>query len=831
MTCDRTIARVSVALSPLDSGRKVVEIPGDEHTVGQLLDATGLERSGLYATVNGRAVPVELVDQTIVPASSIVVVSRRPGGPAVAAFFVAVGEVIATGAVALGASELVATLVAYVLTTAIFVGAQIALTRLLAPSAPDISGSPPGVRRSIAGSRNGVAPYAPVPQVLGRHRLYPPLAAAGYTTVEDGKLIQYALFTFGHGQLALSDLKIGDEPLFKSSTTLVYTGQMTSDADPFNIGGKPAVTLELRAGTNSDAAITLFATDIQEQVVATILRDKTGRTEGTRSGPNVRRTTCDRATNITVIVGCPGGLVRINDKGNLENQRSRVEIRYRLVGATTWTSVTTITMKEKTRSSVYSSRSWAVTEGTYEVECNWLTDRNDGDLGIIDETHWVSMLVTRAGSPVRQTGLCLVAARFKITGERSSLVDQFNGVAQTICPDYDSDTSTWITRATSNPASLYRLILQGGANKRPATDAQINLTKLAAWHGECETNGFEFNHVTQGSTTVQNMLRHVCAAGRATPGIQDGKFSVVREVDTATVAPTFHIGPHNSRGFRSIVRYPTIPNALKVQFVDPESGYLDTERIVPDDGYTEATASTFDRLELVGITDADQAYKLGRYRLADLRLRPAEYEVEMGFEHLDMVRGDWGYVTHDVPLLGLARGRVVSVTMSGADCTGVVVNQECPMAAATYGIRFRKSDGTTLRRDVTTVAGNQTTLTFATPITSGNPMPAAGDWFAFGVSGSETAKMIVKEIHPGDDLNARVVLVDAAPGVLTADTTTIPKYDPQISIMPGPQAKSTQLSKPKVLSVTSTNTRDGPSRSASATGGLRIALGASGAAT
>ena len=156
-------------------------------------------------------------------------------------------------------------------------------------------------------------------------------------------------------------------------------------------------------------------------------------------------------------------------------------------------------------------------------------------------------------------------------------------------------------------------------------------------------------------------------------------------------------------------------------------------------------------------------------------------------------------------------GRVVSVTMSGADCAGVVLDQECAMAAG-RGIRFRKSDGSTIVKALATDSGNQTALTFSTVIASGDPMPVAGDLALFGVSGSESIDCIVKEIEPLDELGARVVLVDAAPGILTADTGTIPAYTPQITLRPGLQAATKPLSKPRLLSVSSTDARGNEGR-------------------
>lgn len=805
--------------APVVSMRRMVQEPAGDWTLDDVAQATGLAPDGLMFSVDGQVVERPLWSSVVPLPGQSVIVSVRPAG-----IEAAIISYTAASLTAIGVGTTIAATIGIVVATiaagAALYGVSMLASSLLAPSAPDAPSSDPGVRRTISGSSNAFSPYATVPQVLGKHRVYPPLAARSYTAVEDGRLYQYALFTFGHGPLTLEDIKIGERPLFTAGTTIVYTGQMSANVAAISGPNGGAIKLELRQGGTSDAAITLFAADVQEQVIAAPLIKLKGA---------IARTTIDRATNITVIVGCPSGLVWINDAGNLRETPVRIGVRYRLVvppgQLSTWTNLTDIVLRGKSRDSVYASRTWSVTEGTYEVECKRETD-DATNLGVIDESQWLTMLVSRSGTPVKQTGLCLVAARIKISGEFSGLVDQFNAVATTVCPDWNPGTSAWVTRATRNPASIYRHVLQGNANKRAVADSKINLTALAAWHVQNTTNGFEFNSVTQGRSTVLNMLRQVASAGRAAPAIQDGLFTVVTE-NTLAGSPVQHFSPRNVRSMHEQRTYMTLPHALKVQFVDPDSGYLDTERIVPDDGYTTTTATTFERLDLAGITLSSQAYKLGRYHLAVLRLRPSEYVIETDFEHLDCVRGDLVRLNHDVILVGLTAGRVVSVTMSGADCAGVVLDQECAMAAG-RGVRFRKSDGSTIVKPLATASGNQTTLTFSTVIASGDPMPVAGDLALFGVSGSESQTCIVKEIAPTTDLDAIVTLVDAVAGILTADTASIPKYDPQITLPPGMQAATKPLEKPRVVTVTSADARGEEGRGPVTSRGIKWSVQPSG---
>ncbi len=795
---------------PIEEMRRFVREPAGEWTVADVVDATGIAPEACFVSLDGRPVAPEDWASTRPMSGQSLIVAHRPGG---------VGFVWAVAGAAKGWAAVAAYAVAVAYTIAVSYGLT-ALTRALTPvESHDVDAVAGGGRRTISGSRNAFEAYGTVPQVLGKHRLFPPLAARSYTIEEDGALYQYSLFTFGYGPLVLSDLKIADEPLFRESTTISYLATMESDSDRFvGENGNPVVELQLRAGTPTDAAITLFAADVQEMIIGHRLRESRGW---------FRQRTLERATRITVIIGCPNGLIWRTDTGKTKERTVRISVRYRAVGATSWTHLTRIQMTAKTLSTVFASRSWNVSEGSYEVECQRETEEGLA-AGISDRTDWMTMLVQRAGEPVLEPELCLVAMRAKITGQFENVIDQFNAVAQTYAPAWNG--STWANAATSDPAALFRHVLQGNANKRPLADAGINLTALAAWSEECSTEGFEFNFVTQGRSTVPDVLRQITTAGRASVAVQDGLLSVVRENDLSG-APVQHLTPRNVRSFRSERSYISIPHALRVQFVDPDSGYLDTERIVYDDGYSKSNATVFERLDLAGITSSDQAWKLGRTHLAQLRLRPEAFIYEMDHEWMDLRRGDWCKTAHDVILVGLAQGRVVSVTQNGGgDATAVTLDQQCPMAAASYAVRFRKSDGSSVYAAVTTVAGNQTTLTFTTPIDSADPQPVAGDLFLFGEAGVESIDVIVKDLAPGQWPNAAITCMDAAPAVLTAADGTIPRYDPQITIPPviNPNlivpANQAPRRSARIAAITSSDVRDIDGRGPIIRRGLRVRL-------
>jgi hypothetical protein len=87
----------------------------------------------------------------------------------------------------------------------------------------------------------------------------------------------------------------------------------------------------------------------------------------------------------------------------------------------------------------------------------------------------------------------------------------------------------------------------------------------------------------------------------------------------------------------------------------------------------------------------------------------------------------------------------------------------------------RTSDNGSLLVAVNTVVGEQSTLTFTTPIPIAD-VPAVDDLVLFGETNEESVRLIVKSVNRGPDLSAKLTLVDEAPAVHTSYTGSIPTF-------------------------------------------------------
>lgn len=444
-------------------------------------------------------------------------------------------------------------------------------------------------------------------------------------------------------------------------------------------------------------------------------------------------------------------------------------------GALTYTALQ-VTAKQTT--TLRRAVSFKVPKGQYDVRVRRLTV-DAIDENIFDECMWTALRTVRSTQPVRMQGLAMTALRIKATDQLNGVIERFNGVVHSLLPDWTG--AEWVVQPTSNPAALYRHVLQGVGNDRPLPDSRIDLTRLQEWHDRCRLSGRAYDAVIDYDTSVREVLQDVAALGRASPAIIDGRWSVVE--DMPQDVPVQHFTPRNTVHFEAQKTFDEQPQALRVRFINRDKGWAADERLVFADGFNESTASRYETLELAGVTSADQAWKHGRYHLATAQLRPELYQFTTDIEHLVCTRGDMIRLTHDVPMFGLASARISALGFNGSgDIDSIVLDNDITQEAGkSYCLRCRSIDGSSIVLTLVTEAGQGRTVTLATPLLAGDSLQV-GDLAMFGESGQESVALVVKSIVPQGDLSARLSCVDAAPEIHLADSGLIPAFKSNISL-------------------------------------------------
>jgi hypothetical protein len=623
-------------------------------------------------------------------------------------------------------------------------------TRPASLSAPQIQSYRDSPTYSIAGAQNEARPFAPVPVILGRHKVTPPLGAKPYTEIAGNDEYLRMLFIWGIGPLKIENIKIGDTP----------------------IGDYEDVDIETREGREDDDPITLIASQVLQDSIGVTLTNAIGW---------VQRTSKTNADELSVDISFPRGLVEYTTSGGRASYSVVVQVDYRLVGTTEWTCQGFFNVTDKFVGNLRKSMRWQVARGQYEVRLLRTTGDTDNDR-IIDDVMWSVLRTFRNDHPVKApVPLAMTAIRIRGSEQLQGVISDLNGTVTSYAPVWDGE-SWGGEAATQNPAALKRLALTGPGNARPRTAAQIDDDALGAFYDFCEANGYKFNMVRDFAASVWDTCADICSAARGAVNITDGRWGVI--MDTADKPAVQHFTPRNSWGFSGNIDFVDAPHAWRVRFVDEDNAFNPDERIVYDDGYDENNATKFEGIDFPGITNRDLVWKFGRYHIAQARLRPQSYIFNADFEHLVCQRGDLILVSHDVPLWGSGSGRVKELVGDEEKTTGVVLDERVVMEAGKlYACRFRREDKSSFVASIVTQAGETDTLTFqaAVPVAQG---PKVGDLAMFGEAERETAKLLVKAVRPGEDLTAQIECVDYAPAIYEADQGEIPAFNPNVTQPP-----------------------------------------------
>lgn len=375
------------------------------------------------------------------------------------------------------------------------------------------------------------------------------------------------------------------------------------------------------------------------------------------------------------------------------------------------------------------------------------------------------------------------ALRITATNQINGNVDAINALVTSICPDWDSSSSSWITRTTNNPASLMRYVLQHPANAQRILDSEIStkidLAQLQYWHAYCIGKGFTYNNVLSNARSILDVLRDICAAGRASPSLVDGKWIVI--IDEAKTTVVQHFSTHNSWGFQGSKPLVKIPDAFKVVYLNETANYVQDEMYVYNKGFTSANAQLFEELQLPGVTNGQAAFKHARWHLAQLLLRPETYTLNTDLEYLVCNRGDLVRVQHDVPQWGIGTARIKTYVNS----TTLTLDNDIPLTAgSTYTIRIRTAAGVSVTRTLGTIVTsgytNQITVTTALSTIEG----AEDNLVMIGLSNTESQQCLVLSVEPSTNGTARLTLVDYNDAMYNIDSSVdypIPNFTTNIT--------------------------------------------------
>lgn len=765
-------ALIPVIAAPLldpSSGRVDIQLP-EGLTIAEIvaialpgLGASQLDRTRVVlVSEKGRAVVSSELWAQVRPKPGVQVVIRVvPGKNAVRSVLRIIVAIAAVAigfyfAGALGFTGIAGSLVASAVGMGVTALGNLLINALVPPPKPknaqqqarDSERSP---TYTISGWQNRLEPNGVLPDVLGKVRYAPPFAAGSYTEIVGDVQYVRALFTFGYGgpfglSIPTGSMRIGETAL--------------GDYDEFSV--------ETREGVVGDAPLTLYNRQVVEEQIGVELvrplpRDDAGRVIKDQPGkltPVIRYGGPD-ATGGSIILGFPGGLGTVNDQGEERNVTVWFRIRYRKEGwpSDLWWYENQIAITASKFEAFYRQYSWTYPErGRYAVEVIRLTDEHVS-ARTQSRSSWLALQTIRPEYPlVPAAPLALVALRVKATYQLNGALETFNALPSRRCLDWDAASNNWVVRETSNPASLFRAVLQGPANPKPVPDSSVDFAGLQAWHAYCTAKGLKYDRVLDDDRTFFETLTEIAAAGRATPRHDGRKWSVV--VDRPQSRVIDHISPRNSAQIRVTRGYFNPPDGFRVSFLDASNDYKPAERIIPWPGHSGEIKLT-EALEMPGKTDPAEIYVEARRRMHEALYRPDTYTAIQDGTARVATRGDLVMASFDVLERLSVAARVKSVSGRLVELDEAVTME----AGGSYALRFRVfsgpgdviGDSIVLR--VNTVPGTYR----AVVIGETGGVPVEGQIVHFGPVSTESRPLIITGVEAGRNESSVFRLVDAAP--------------------------------------------------------------------
>jgi hypothetical protein len=605
---------------------------------------------------------------------------------------------------------------------------------------------------SISGWNNRARPDDPIPMVFGRHRMAPPFAATSYSEIVGDNQYIRALFCFGYGPLKIEELRLGET----------------------SINEYDEVEAEIREGRATDTSVSLYPRQVLEDAIGAELTrprpvDDAGDIISGASieTPVVRHTAADTQT-VSAIIGFPSGLFAVNDKGALTNRSVSIRIRQRPEGDSTWSDVVTLDLVARNRVSFFRQYNWDLpSRGKYEIEVTRMTD-DTSSTQVSDGVTLAALQSIRPEYPLNiDKPMALVAMRIKATHQLNGALDDFNAIVQRYADAWNG--TDWVETLSRNPATAYVEALRGPSNPYPVTTADIDMDQLAEWHDWCTSKGLMYDRIHEQAESLDDMLRAICGAGRASPRHDGLRWGVV--IDRPESLVIDHINPRNSSDFSWSRTYFEPPHAFRVPFLDATNGYERAERIVPWPGYTGDITLT-EALDLPGKTDPDEVWIEARRRQYELMHRADTFTALQSGMARVVTRGDLVMGSFDVLSRSQLAARVKSISGPLVELDDVVSMD----ADKTYGLRFRQhSDpedviGISVVRQVATDP-NATSLL---RLTGGEALPAVGEVVHFGELASESLALKIRGIEGGEAFSSILNMVAAAPQIDTLTDAEIP---------------------------------------------------------
>jgi len=621
---------------------------------------------------------------------------------------------------------------------------------------------------SIGAQGNTARLGGAIPELMGRHMVYPDLAMTPYARYADNEQYLHTLLVATRGYLDIEQVRIGDTPISSFEEIeweKIEPGELGDPAicDPRFIPCRDLATVLLPASNDED--------------------EPSG-----WKGPFAANPAGTIVESFEVDHVAPGGLYKYNSSGGFDAKTITVEVEARKIDDEgeplgDWTAIDTITVtaaeqRDQRRTDSY----FFPTQGRWQVRTR-RTDAKDTSANARHEIQWVGLrgrLTTDRAFP----GVTLLAVRMKATGDLNNQTSrQVNFIGTRRLPTWDAEAGAMTEElfATRCPCDGFAHIARTWN-----ADDKIDLAGLYAHREQFAADGWTFDFIWDQVLTVREALQRVARAVVGVEVEQGGRICLV--LDRPNDAPAMAFA------MRNIVRHSL---SIKHKMVDDQSAdgasgtYIDTKSWKPvtvTEAYPDSPQRNVSTIGTEGITNRPQlrAVLWNRLRQNRLRRRVVSHGVEM--EGLTLKFGDTFLLSHDLPRWGQS----AEVTAWNAGTRILSLTE--PMvftAGATHRILVRDTKGMAAGPFVVTeVEGDARSLVVDEEDAGDLPeILTGGDrertFIQFGPGETYARRLKTIWIEPQDERHCMVAAVDDDPRMhdpIPEDTYAPPIGAPQVAL-------------------------------------------------
>lgn len=587
---------------------------------------------------------------------------------------------------------------------------------------------------------------AAIPELIGRHQVYPDLIADSYTRFVDNEMYVHMMLGVSKGQVDVEELRIGDTP-FSSF----------ADGD---------ITYELlEPGEVGDLDIMDSRWLVSRDLAEPELPDASAGSPWVGPFPvNPPGTTVQ---NIEIDTVCPQGLFKIGS-GGVSGKSLNIDIEARQIDddgepLDDWIEVDAIVVGDNRQSPVRRTHGQYVlpSAGRWQVRCR-RTDARDTDNGVAHTVNWTG-LRGRPQSAARKYEMTTLAFKGKATGSlNSSTIKRVNGIFTRRLPTWDESAMGTELVATRSPCDALAHIARTSNGGR-LRDDQIDLAGLYRHKADFEARGWTFDFVFDSRTTIGEALGYVARAVVGERVVQGGQLRLVR--DEPSVAPVKFFSPRNIRRGSVSVGYAMVTSetadALKAIG-------MDTKTWKPMDitvSYPESRRETIAEQIFHGVTNKPQLAACAWHRVRGNKLRRREVRWRTELEGAAILFGDAVSFSWRWPKWGQ------TAEVKAWDPTTRTLTLTEPLtwtAGATHLLAIRTSTATASGPfEATAVAGQPTKVKLGAGLvpeihTDGT---AERTVIQFGIGTAYARQLKVTRVEPQDEATFQITAIDDDPGM------------------------------------------------------------------